>query len=491
MCGICGYFGRIIPDDPLPLEKLSHRGPDGRGETMGPGYRFGHTRLAIIDVAGGGQPMYNEDGTVCITFNGEIYNYRALREGLRGKHVFRTESDTEVIVHLYEEEGPAGLKKLDGMFALAIAAPGTAIMVRDPLGIKPLYYRVDEDGIRFASEIKAFPSAEGLEEFPPGHLFRADRGLEPYYELPQYYREDLDWPQALGELRRRLARAVEKRLMSDVPLGTFLSGGLDSSLISALAKEAKEELHTFSVTLGDSPDRHYAAMASRYLGTIHHEYVLTPEEMWAALPEVIYHLESFDRSLVRSAVPNYFLAKLASEHVKVVLTGEGADELFAGYAYLDRFPGWDDLHRELHAITAALHNTNLQRVDRMTMAHGLEGRVPFLDREVVAWGLSIPPWFKKDRRRNLAKWCLRAAFSGTGLLPEEIIWRGKEKFAEGTGVAAILAAMAEERVRDADYGREIALGIPLRSKEEYYYFQIFRSYFGRGRAVELVGRSRS
>ncbi|MCL6588883.1 MAG: asparagine synthase B [Firmicutes bacterium] len=492
MCGICGYFGKNVANYPLPIHKLKHRGPDDTGYIINGHYKFGHTRLSIIDLAGGHQPMYNPEGTLCIVFNGEIYNYRLLRKGLRENHTFKTNSDTEVILHLFEEEGPMGLAKLDGMFALAIASPQGLVMARDPVGIKPLYYQEVYNNLYFASEIKAFiKSQTPITEFPPGHIYTTDGGYQAYFEIPRDYETNIKWEESLRVLQHKLKQAVQKRLMSDVPLGSFLSGGLDSCLITALIKQDMDELHTFSVSMEQSNDRDYALLAAKYLGTIHHEYILSPGEIWDKLPEIIYYLESFDQSLVRSAVANYFLAKMAAEEVKVVLTGEGADELFAGYAYLDRFSNEEELHRELWEITSALHNTNLQRVDRMTMAHGLEARVPFLDREMITWAMKLPPAYKRNAAEGVSKWCLREAFRKESLLPEEIILRKKEKFAEGSGVAGILAAMATEKVSEGSYQAELSRGTPLRSREEYYYFQIFEAYFGREQAMNLVGRSKS
>jgi asparagine synthase (glutamine-hydrolysing) len=320
------------------------------------------------------------------------------------------------------------------MFALAIADREQLILARDPLGIKPLYIRDTGLYLYFASELKAFDFFEKkVIEFPPGHIYSMKHGYQKYYQIPPNYQDDFTWEEVLTQLRQRLKRAVSKRLMSDVPLGSFLSGGLDSSLITALMKQEKEKLHTFSVSMKESSDRDYAKLAAKFLGTIHHEYVVTPEELWNAIPEVIYYLESYDQSLVRSAVANFFLAKLAAQEVKVVLTGEGADELFAGYAYLAQFEDGNDLHQELWHITNALHNTNLQRVDRMTMAHGLEARVPFLDKEVIDWAIRIPPGFKRNSS-GITKWCLREAFRNQGLLPDSIINREKKKFAEGSGM---------------------------------------------------------
>ncbi len=490
MCGICGYYGPETAHQPFPIPKIKHRGPDGTGVISGENFKFGHTRLAIIDVANGQQPMSNHDRSLCIIFNGEIYNHRQIREELKQNHQFKTDCDTEVILHLYEEEGLKGLKRLDGMFALAIATPEELVLARDPIGIKPLYLQKDHQRTYFASEIKACVEHSSICEFPPGTIYSSKSGYQAFYEVPSQYNPDLGWDECLTGLRTRLKKAVTKRLMADVPLGSFLSGGLDSSLITALIKEHQQELHTFSVSLPESSDRQYAELVSRHLGTIHHEMIVTPRELWDAIPEVIYYLESYDRSLVRSAVANYYLAKLAASEVKVVLTGEGADELFAGYAYLNRFDNRDSLQRELWNITQELHYTNLQRVDRMTMAHGLEARVPFLDQEMVSWAMRIPPQYKRNSA-GIGKWCLREAFRGEGLLPETILDRPKEKFAEGTGIAAALEEIAAEKVSDGSYLWELAQGTPLRSKEEYYYFQIFVAYFGREQALHLVGRSKS
>ena len=538
MGGICGFIGfrgsrsssstadaagadaDAGADLSAPMQKLRHRGPDGHGYSVNDRFCLGHTRLAIHDAPNGRQPIYNEDGTLCVTLDGEIYNYRELKRRLQNRHQFRTATDTETVLHLYEEEGLAGLEKLDGMFALAIGGPDTAVLVRDPMGVKPLYYQKSKNGngLRYASEIKAFDHKNGtIAEFPPGTVYTPQQGFQPYYQLPQEYDPDLSWEEALVQIRQTLTEAIKKRLTNDVPLGCFLSGGLDSSLISAIAAQFVPDLPTFSVSMERSSDRRFAHMAARHLGTKHRELIMNPRAMWQIVPEVIYYLESYDQFLVRSAVANYFLAEMAAEYVKVVLIGEGADELFAGYEYLERFTDWSDLHRELREITTELHQSGLQRVDRMTMAHGLQGRAPFLDVAMLDLAMRIPPWFKrKDAEAGSAvgvadaagladaaviggaagtgaitKWCLREAFSGSCLLPEEIIQRGKEKFSEGTGAADVLAEFAERHVSAKDYADARANGIQVRSQEEFYYYQIFKSEFGQDSACNLVGRSRS
>ena len=492
MCGICGYFGANVAHRPLPMLQLKHRGPDDEGIVTGSNYKFGHTRLAIVDVANGHQPMLNEDNTLCIVFNGEIYNHRSLRAHLKQAHDFRTECDTEVILHLFEEEGVDGLQKLDGMFALAIATPDRIILARDPVGIKPLYFQEDGDNLFFASELKAFyHSRTPVVELKPGTIYCSMTRYYPYYELPWEFERPMSWEECLAGLRREIKAAVNKRLMSDVPLGSFLSGGLDSSIITALVKSEREQLHTFSVATEQSSDREYARLAARRLGTQHHEYLISPAEVKKALPTIIYHLESFDRSLVRSAVANYFLAKIAASEVKVVLTGEGADELFAGYHYLDQYHDPDALNQELWRITRDLYNTNLQRTDRMTMAHGLEARVPFLDIAVIRLAMQIPAAFKRDLAKGDAKLCLREAFRGEALLPPEIINRRKEKFSDGSGMSAVLETITVESIPEGGFYKELERGTSLHSREEYYYFQIYCSFFGREAALNLVGRSRS
>lgn len=493
MCGIAGILGKQIQcgNLELMLSRLSHRGPDDNGRCTHNGAKLGHARLSIIDVDGGKQPLFNEDGSICIVFNGEIYNHRALRTFLEPFHTFATRTDTEVILHLYEEFGEKCLALLDGMFAFAISDVNRGMLLaRDPLGIKPLYTSWQGDCVYFASEIKALQDVvEEYEEFPAGHYYQTECGLQKYFsisdEVPVVHKEG----SSTTQLRCLLERAVIKRLMSDVPLGVFLSGGLDSSIIAAIAAKHVPSLKTFSVGTADSEDRVYATLCSEYLGTDHYERTYTLDDMLAALPKVIYHLESYDAALVRSAIPNYFLSQLASEHVKVVLSGEGADELFSGYHYLKRLES-HDLDTELLRITNALHNTNLQRCDRMSMAHGLEARVPFLDVDVVRFAFSLTNDLKLGPD-NVEKWILRQAFRDC--LPEEIAFRRKSKFSEGCGSSLALAAVAEEDISDAAFSRwsELLDGSVLRNKEELMYYRIFRELFPSDSACKAIGHSRS
>ncbi|MFB3890841.1 MAG: asparagine synthase B [Phycisphaerae bacterium] len=494
MCGILGVSrGREARTVAPLLKLLEHRGPDGKGLWHDDHHTFGHTRLSIIDLEGGGQPMSGADGRMHVTFNGEIYNYQQLRQAM-GEGVFRTHSDTEAILGLAQTGSlpEVWVRKLDGMFAFALADGADLMLARDPLGIKPLYIGQVKGAMAFASELKALVGrASHISEFPPGHVFHVKSGLKCYWRLERAAKDIQDAREAKAGLRERLERAVRTRLIADVPVGVFLSGGLDSSLIAALARRHKHPLDTFSVGTEGSPDRLLAWQVAAFLGTRHHERVYDIEEAIEALPEVIYHLESFDCALVRSAVPNFFLAKLASQHVKVSLSGEGADELFAGYEYLKDIPA-DALDAELLNITSALHNTNLQRCDRMSMAHGLEVRVPFLDDlEVVQYAFRIPARLKRYGTEGIEKWILRMV--AQDVLPENIAWRKKMKFAAGAGLGDKLAVFADKQISDGDFRRqrEIADGTFLGSKEELLYYRIFRQMYPRDELIPLVGRSRS
>ncbi len=481
MCGIVGCFQleRGKPSPPVPAElllaEIQHRGPDDVGFHRSGRGVLAQTRLAIIDVAHGHQPLSNEDERLWIAYNGEIYNFKELRETLRGCHELKTRSDTEVVLHLFEGEGPDCLKRFDGMFTLAILDGDELFLARDPLGVKPLYTAERDGWLYFASEMKALlPLAAHIEEFPPGHWFHSRHGFRPYFELKRWIAESEPPADPLRALRETLARAVEKRLVADVPVGVFLSGGLDSSLVAALMRPHGDELHSFSVGMPGSLDLEYARRVAEFLNTTHHERVFTEQEMLAVLPRVIYHLESCDFALVRSAIANYFVAQLASTLLKVVLVGEGSDEIFAGYHYLKDLSEEERL-RELFRITLALHNSNLQRVDRMTMAHGLEGREPYLDLELLKVAFNIPLELKQNE--GVEKWALRKAFEG--YLPEEVLWRTKEKFARGAGSALVFEDIAEREISDEEFerARMLSNGTKLRSKEELYYYRIFRRFF--------------
>lgn len=494
MCGIIGAYGEQLGLVDSGLSLLKHRGPNGSDIHAMPRGVLGHTRLAIMDVEGGHQPMSNPDASRWLVHNGEIYNHRALRQQHRD-YPFKTQSDSEVILALYERYGPDCVRMLDGMFAIAILDHDGLFLARDPLGIKPLYYGWRGDTLYFASEIKALQGVvDDVIEFPPGTWYSTRHGFVQYYDVRALAEQP---PQAdapsLDSVRECLKEAVRKRLMSDVPLGVFLSGGLDSSIIAACVADALPHVHSFAVGMEGSEDLARARQMAKMLGTQHHEYVYTVSEMVDVLPEVIYYLESFDPALVRSAVANYFLARLASEYVTVVLSGEGADELYSGYSYLKAIPTPEALHQELVEITSELHNRNLQRLDRITMAHGLEGRVPFLDVAFIEQAFSVPISQKLYGEARIEKWALRKAFEP--VLPAEIAWRKKEKFSKGAGSAHVFAQLANAEIAEAEFAAETRrildeTGCAVKSKEELYYYRIFRDHF-KPSVTRLVGRSRS
>lgn len=495
MCGLAGVFG--ASNRPLIQEMLDimqHRGPDGQGIYEGEKACLGHNRLTTIHLDGGSQPLSDETGRYHIAYDGEVYNFRQLKERMGSRHRWKTGSGAEVILRLYQDEGPDMVHHLDGMFALVIydSHQNQVFMARDPLGIKPLYYGYDAAGnLYVASEIKALLKAtDDVREFPNGHIYDSVHGLRPYFRLEPPLEPLGDPAEALPHLRASLDAAVQKRLMADVPLGVFLSGGLDSSLIAAMVRRYQSPLKSFAVGTEGCSDLAAAQQVARYLGTDHHTVIITPQDIQQALPTVIYTLESFDPALVRSAVATYFVAQLASQHVKVVLSGEGADELFAGYDYLkDLRPG--DLEKELLYITNALHNTNLQRVDRMTLRHSLEARVPFLDLQVVRTALKLAPSLKLRGQEKVEKWILRKL--AEEYLPHTIVWRSKEKFALGTGTAHVLREWASSQVTDGDFARHRRLpnGFEIKSKEELFYYRIFKEHFGYDKIVQGMGRSRS
>lgn len=430
--------------------KIAHRGPDefaiGRvGD--GPGI-LGHCRLSIIGPDNGRQPIHHRGAGLIV--NGEIYNHLELRAVL-GADRFQTASDSEAVIQLCDAGSNGSVSerwidRLDGMFAFVLCDGERLIAARDPLGIKPLYMARLDEGLAFASEVKAFDGvAVGeIAAVPPGHLFDTRSGLRRWHRMPHGAsspESGLDVDDLVRELRLVLEDAVRKWSMSDVGFGAFLSGGLDSSIIAALANRVLGGgLRTFAVGTEGSPDLAAARRVAAHIGSEHHELRFTAEEIAGAFDEVIYHLESPDVDLVRSAVPTHFAALLASRHVKVTLTGEGADELFAGYAYHKLYDGHPvALAEEITRSLGTMHNINLQRVDRITMAHGLEARTPFLDRDLIAFTQTIPVELKLRHEPNgqiVEKWILRKACED--LLPADIVWRTKAQFDEGSGMVASL-----------------------------------------------------
>jgi asparagine synthase (glutamine-hydrolysing) len=456
---VCGFVCLWkVGDETLAermIEKIAHRGPDAVEVSRldNAPVVMAHCRLSIIGPDNGRQPIY-QDRNILVA-NGEIYNHADLR-AILGETVFETASDSETILHLFRTNKLRWIDKLDGMFAFVLATRERIIAARDPLGIKPLYVAHSGEGLVFASELKAFDGLglTNIEAIPPGSLYDSRDGWRKWYRTPQGAAEaepdlNVDW--VARELRLVLEEAVAKWMVADVEVGSFLSGGLDSSIIAALAAAQRREmgkgpLKTFSVGTAGSPDLIAARRVAEHIGADHREYAFTAEDVAEALPHVVYHLESADVDLVRSAVPTLFAARLARQNVKAVLTGEGADELFAGYAYHHAYVDSPRaLADELTRSLGTMHNINLQRVDRLTMSESLEARTPFLDRDLIDFAQSIPAELKLRRTdpdalestgATTEKWILRKACSD--LLPVDLVWRKKAQFDEGSGTVDAL-----------------------------------------------------
>jgi len=485
MCGIVAQHG---PGDVAELRRmlarLSHRGPDDDGSKALDHGWLGHTRLSIVDLAHGRQPLANAEGDAWLVGNGEIYNHERVRRDL-GDATFLTMSDNEVALHLLHGDSVDALARLNGMYAFVMAAAdGRFVAARDPVGIKPLYWarRPGPDGAtRFASEMHAFPPnwQPYVEPIPAGHVWTPERGLERFASaIPEGPLEPPRGDHTSGT-REVIVRAVERQMMGDVPVGVLLSGGLDSSIVAAIAARwcarRGTTLRTFAIGTPGSPDLAAARRVAEALGTEHHEVAYDADAALEALPEVVRSIESFDPALVRSAVPNFLLARETAVHVKVVLTGEGADELFAGYAYMAEIADPAELHAELERTVRSLHNLNLQRCDRVTMAHGLEARVPFLDPEVIEWALRLPAAEKLTTPARQEKALLREAFEGW--LPHDVLWRVKAEFGDGSGARDVLSQAIESGISDAELEAERdAVRPPLRTKEELAYYRVWREH---------------
>ena len=501
MCGIAGCIG--IQDTKtveLMLDALPHRGPDDRGIHTRGRLVFGHTRLSIVDVLKGHQPILANDGDSGIVCNGEIYNFREIREDLATRYRFTTHSDSEVVLHLYQEKGPDCVRELDGMFAFALFRGEQFMLARDPIGIKPLYYGYRDGHFYFSSELGAM-SLSGVPEvyeFPCGHYYTAEEGFVRYYEVPRargYHLTDIDHAARL--IRTTLEYSVHKRLLADkqIHVGAFCSGGLDSSLIAAIAAREIPNLHTFAVGMRDasgqeSDDLIAARIAAEHIGSDHHEYLISEDDYYEALPRVIQKLETYDPSLVRCAVPCYFTCRLAADYVTVVLTGEGADEVFAGYHYMKRFDG-EQVNTEARRLITGVHNINLQRADRMGMLFSLELRVPFFDTDLIELGMKVSPRLKirEQEGQKIEKWILRKAFAETGYLPDEILWRYKLQFTQGAGCETLGERLAESEISDDEFARirEQNPGAVINSKEAAYYYRIFRQYHPQDSVLKSIG----
>lgn len=471
------------------LDRLAHRGPDGVGiqqtgaETPAV---LGSRYLAITDPENGYQPVAGHQPGTWMIGDGKIYNYRRIRERL-GTERFRTNTDLEAALLLFEDQGLAAFEQLWGAFALVVAtADGQFVAARDSLGVAPLYWARRGDTVVFASELKAFDEdwRPAVEPFPPGHLWTPNGGLETGPRFPASTpvlltsRAPSEEPPAwiFDAIRDTIIRSVERSMDAAVPMGVLLSGGVDSSIVTAIAAKLAAErgwtLPTFSVGMADSGDLLAARAVAEHTGTEHHELTYTAEDAIALVPRVIGQLESFDPNLVHSAVPHHFVNQLAADKVKVVLAGEGADELFAGYASYARHETGEALHEDLVSMVEGMHISGLQRVDRIAGAHGLEARLPFLDLDVVELALALPPEWKLLSAERPAKWMLRRAFDGW--LPDDILWRRKEKFGEGTGMNEVLQDHFEDTIPEAVFQQEAAaVDPPLRSREQLAYYRIF------------------
>jgi asparagine synthase (glutamine-hydrolysing) len=503
MCGILAIIGKG-KDEVLVRElskRMSHRGPDESDvHITDKGHFLSHERLSIIDLHTGKQPIQGCD-TAWMVHNGEIYNHQELRDTILKEHTFRSTSDSEVIVHLYEKFGYDFCHLLDGMFAFVVIDGDDYIAGRDPLGIKPLYYGLDERGrMYFASEMKSIADqCKTFSTFPPGHYYTPETGFVKYYqpkwEDPEAGVEELD----LIAIRESLTQAVKKRLMSDVPIGVLLSGGLDSSLTSSIAarlmKEQGKTLHSFSIGLDqEAPDAKAARKVAEFLGTEHHEIHFTIEQGIEILDQLIWHLETYDVTSVRASTPMYFLSKaITDKGIKVVLSGEGADEIFGGYLYFRNAPSAEDFQKETIERVQKLFTADLLRADKSTMAHGLEARVPFLDKAFLELAIKIKPEEKMPQTYDgVEKYILRKAFDtpDNPYLPQEVLWRQKEQFSDGVGynwidtlIEYCSSQVTEEQLERAE--ETYPYNTPL-TKEAYYYRSIFHKHFPQVAAAQTV-----
>lgn len=503
MCGILAIIGKG-KDEQLVKQlskRMSHRGPDESDiHVTENGHILSHERLSIIDLHSGKQPIQGTSSAWMI-HNGEIYNHQALRDGVLKGHTFKTKSDSEVIVHLYEEFGYDFVDMLDGDFAFVVIDGDNYIAGRDPLGVKPLYYGMDERGrVYFASEMKPIADqCKTFSTFPPGHYYTPETGFVKYYK-PEYEdytkaTKELD----LLEIREALTEATRKRLMSDVPIGVLLSGGLDSSLTSSIAarllKEKGKDLHSFSIGLdADAPDAKAARKVAEFLGTKHHEVHFTIEQGIEILDKLIWHLETYDVTSVRASTPMYFLSKAITDlGIKVVLSGEGADEIFGGYLYFRNAPTTEDFQKETIERVQKLFTADLLRADKSTMAHGLEVRVPFLDKAFLDVAMTIKGEEKQPKTYDgKEKYILRKAFDtpDNPYLPDEVLWRQKEQFSDGVGYSWIdtLIEFCASQVTDEQMESAAQL-FPYNTpatKEAFYYRTIFNKYYPQVSAAQTV-----
>ncbi len=506
MCGIvCAFDLKQNSEDLRPQilemsKRIRHRGPDWSGIFDNDKAIMAHERLAIVDPASGKQPLFSPDKQLILAANGEIYNHRALRKQFESTYDFQTQSDCEIILALYKEKGVDFVDDLNGIFGFAIydVEEDAYFIARDHMGIIPLYIGWDQNGTFYvASELKALESVcTKIELFPPGHYFHSKDG-----KFVQWYKRDWkeydavkDNETSIQEIKEALEAAVHRQLMSDVPYGVLLSGGLDSSVTSAIAKKYAQkrvesgdttdawwpQLHSFSVGLEGSPDLAAAQKVADHIGTVHHEIKFTIQEGLDAIKDVIYNLETYDTTTIRASTPMYLMARvIKSMSIKMVLSGEGADELFGGYLYFHKAPNAKEFHQETVRKLDKLHMYDCLRANKSLAAWGIEGRVPFLDKEFMDVAMRINPQDKMINGERMEKWVVRKAFED--MLPESVAWRQKEQFSDGVGYSWIdtLKEIVEKEVSDEQMKNahfRFPVQTPL-NKEEFYYRTIFESHF--------------
>jgi len=506
MCGIVCAFdlksssSKLRPQILEMSKKIRHRGPDWSGVYSDKNSIIAHERLAIVDPTSGQQPLFSDDGSLILAVNGEIYNHEELRLDFVNDYKFKTKSDCEVIIPLFKEIGFDFINHLNGIFAFALYDNKTMdyFIARDHMGIIPLYMGWDKDGTFYvASELKSLEGICGkIELFPPGHyLTNIDKKPVKWYDREWSKYENIKNNQtSIEDLHDALSEAVHRQLMSDVPYGVLLSGGLDSSITSALAKkfsskriESDEkksawwpQLHSFSVGLEGSPDLKAAKLVADHIGTIHHEVKFTIQEGLDAIRDVIYHLETYDVTTIRASTPMFLMARaIKSLGIKMVLSGEGADELFGGYLYFHKAPSARDFHDETVRKLNKLHQYDCLRANKSLAAWGIEGRVPFLDKEFIDVAMRLNPKDKMITSKRMEKWVLRKAFES--YLPESIVWRQKEQFSDGVGYSWIdtLKKTVEENISD-NVIKNAHFRFPAQTpqnKEEFYYREIFEDHF--------------
>ena len=523
MCGIAAILGISEPTPQLRQQallmskKIRHRGPDWSGIYTGGSAILAHERLSIVDPESGRQPLFSPDGKQVLAVNGEIYNHQDLRRRFAGRYQFQTGSDCEVVLALYgsiahdlsHQQICRMLEELNGIFAFVLydEARGEFLIARDPIGVIPLYIGYDSDGkVLVASELKALEGqCERYEPFLPGHYYWSrEPGMRRYYQRDWMdYQAVKDNGASAADIRAGLTDAVRRQLMSDVPYGVLLSGGLDSSVISAIACRYSEmriedesrtkaywpRLHSFAVGLKGAPDLAKARLVADHIGTVHHEINYTIEEGLDAIRDVIYYIETYDVTTVRASTPMYLLARvIKSMGIKMVLSGEGADEIFGGYLYFHKAPSAEAFHEETVRKLSKLHQYDCLRANKSLSAWGVEGRVPFLDKDFLDIAMRTNPAAKMCQGKTVEKRIVREAFAD--MLPQEVAWRQKEQFSDGVGYSWIdtLKAITSAAVSDEQmaHAAERFPVNPPRNKEEYYYRSIFAEHFPSESAARSV-----